>query len=100
MVPPDGTELLSPLTLSPSPSGRGVAAALTCVCATSSVLSTPLVDLRVFHVETTSNCQSPLPQPLLCGVYPPSANFILPLSGYGPRSCCDPAGDSDPFSCQ
>ena len=71
--------------------------ALTHVITTTSVLSTPPVDMKVYPVKTQSKPQPTPPRPLLCGRYPPSATFVLPLLGWGPRSVFDPDGIGDPI---
>ena len=83
---PVGTGLHSLPTPSPNISGIGVSDALMHVVTTTSVSSTPLVDMMVSPVEYPINPQSPPPQPMLYGVYPPPSTFSLPLSGYMPRS--------------
>ena len=100
MGPTTGTVLRSLSTPSTNMSGRGVAAALNHVGTTASVSSIPPVDLMVSPVESPSMPQYPPPQPLLCGVYPPSATFVLPLSGCIPRSSCDTTGGGDTLLCQ
>ena len=83
---PIGTGLHSLPTPSPNMSGIGVSDALMHVVTTTSVSSTPLVDLILPPVESPSKPQYPPPQPLLYGVYPMPSTFSLPLSGYMPHS--------------
>ena len=77
-----GTGPRSLATTSKNMSRMGVATALMHVGTTTSVLSTPLVDLMVYPVEYPSNPQSPPLQTLLYGVYPRPNTLSLPLSGY------------------
>ena len=81
MGTPPGTAPHSLPTLYPNMDWRGMAAALTRVDTTASVLITPPVDMMVSPAESPSNPQYPPLQPLTCGVYPLPATFILTLSG-------------------
>ena len=66
-----GTGPRSLATTSKNMSRMGVATALMHVGTTTSVLSTPLVDLMVYPVEYPSKPQYFPPKPLLCDVYLP-----------------------------
>ena len=94
---PSGTAPRSLPKPSPNIYGRDMAATLTHVGTTVSVLITPLVDMMVPLVEFPNKPQSTPPRPLLCGLYPPLINFSPPLSGYVPHSSCGLVGGSDPF---
>ena len=93
-----GIGTYSPLKISQKDSGRDVVVVLTCVGTTTSGLITPPISIKEFPGETPSNTQSLPPRPLLSDGYPLPKNFVLPLSGYGPRYSCDQAGRGDILS--
>ena len=90
-----GTGPRSPPITSPNQYGRYVVVALPHVNTGNSVLSTIPVSLKALPEETQSKLQSPPPQTMLYGGYPPPKTVVLPLSGGGPHSGCDPSGGGD-----
>ena len=85
---PADTGIRSLPTSSPNLYGRVVAVFLMCVGTTASVSSMPPRYLMVSLVESLDMSKSPLPQPILCGIYTPPGNFPMPLSGSVPHSGC------------
>ena len=85
----------SPPIPSPNQYCRDVVFALLHVNTTNSVLSTTPVILTALPEETPSNLHSPPPQTMLYGGYPLPKTVVLPLSGGGPHSGCDPSGGGE-----
>ena len=77
-----------------------MAAALMRVGTTASVSSMPPVYMMLYSMESQINPQSPPPRPLICGMYPPPATFVLTFSGFMSRSNCDPVDNGDLISRQ